>query len=144
MQQHGYTRKAHEAEARERLQAFWAGGELDRPALHITVQTPGEDSIVWEGGTEDRLALDRNPAWHVYQAQRSIDRTIYLAEAMPVASYVYAANIGLIAELAGGSYAYEHGHAWIQPYADVYRNPAPAFDPSHPAVRALTDAIRQM
>ena len=141
---HAFSRKAHEAEARERLRAFWAGGELDRPALHFTVHQPAEDPFTRDGWTDDAAARDRNTAWHVYQARHSIRHTLYLAESMPVASYVYAANVGLVAELAGGRYAYHHGHAWVQPLADVYERPTPRFDPNHPAVRVLTDAVRQM
>lgn len=35
-----FTSKENEAEARERLRAFWAGASPGRPALHAVVQDP--------------------------------------------------------------------------------------------------------
>lgn len=63
---------------------------------------------------------------------------------MPAASLTYASHLGLVAEIAGGEYAYDGGHAWVQPDADVYERPAPTFDPQHPTILALNETIHEL
>lgn len=137
-----FSVKEHEADARERLRAFWAGSSLGRPALHVTVNNPNF-TPEWEELSLTRKEMDYSPAWHAMCARNGLQDNLYLAEAMPVAQPVYAPHLGLVAVLAGGDYSY-HDSAWIEPIPDIYQRSPPKFDPAHPLVHAMEQILITM
>jgi hypothetical protein len=138
-----YSLKQDEAEARERLRAFWAGSSLGRPALYAVARTAPEPPIPPEWARIDPKQRDYEPGWHAWQAERTLANTTFLAEAMPSVIPRFGSLLTLLAVLAGGAYEYDDS-AWIQPMPDVYERDLPTFDPAHPAVRALEASLDTM
>jgi len=124
-----FSLKQHEADARERLRAFWAGSSLGRPALAVTALQPGADCALADAPLERSPRNDRDPAWHAAIAARKLATTAYLAEAMPSALLEWGNVLVTVALLAGGEYAYESDTAWIKPLPDIWQRPLPRFDP---------------
>jgi len=137
-----FTLKTNEAEARERLRAFWAGSSMGRPALAITVKNPVHEPKDWAGPAMDRKTLERTPAWHVFRSQQRLASELWLAEAMPSVDLQVGCNLVLLAVLAGGDYQFDNGgHAWVQPLDDLWQRPLPKFDPDHPLLQDLTQSL---
>ena len=53
-----YALKNDEEEARERLQAFWQGTSLGRPALQVTAVNPDFTAVPWEGTSSNPRELE--------------------------------------------------------------------------------------
>jgi hypothetical protein len=131
-----YSLKDNENEARERLQAFWEGSSLGRPALQVMVSKPDYEPKLWEGPEADLKKLELTPEWQVMQAVNAVEGLQWLAEAMPG----YTVNIGqylsLLALLVGGDYDHPKdengkpmlGTAWLKLFEDVLEQPLPTFD----------------
>jgi hypothetical protein len=130
------------ADARRRLEAFWAGSSLGgRPALHITWKDATLSAEPWTGSS-DPLVRDRDPAFQAHMARMSL-RERCLAEAVPRTGIHFGSNIALLPALLGHPYGYTSGTAWIHPVEDIYDLPIPAFDPTHPLIRDLEEGMRQ-
>ncbi len=125
-----FALKENEAEARERLRAFWSGSSLGRPALAVTALKPGIDRATADAPLQRSLRNDRDPAWHAAIAARRLDNTAYLAEAMPSTLLEWGNVLVTVAVLAGGAYDYESDTAWIKPLPDMWQRPLPRFDPN--------------
>lgn len=133
----GFACKMNEAEARERLRAFWAGSSLGRPALAVTALKPGVDPALVAAPLQRSPAKDRDPAWHAAIAERKLATTAFLAEAMPSTLLEWGNVLVTVALLAGGDYAYESDTAWIRPMPDIWERPLPRFDPRGEVCRAM-------
>lgn len=131
-----YSRKSNEADARERLRAFWAGSSLGRPALHVLVANPDWELPPWPGLNLDRKALDLVPEYHAWLRRCENDRWEHLAEAMPYHHVEWGSHLALLPVLAGGDYEY-HESAWIHPLDNLWERALPQFDPAHPVIQAL-------
>jgi hypothetical protein len=138
-----YSLKDNERDARERLRAFWEGGSLGRPALLVAAKREGYKEPPWEGPELSRKEQDLSPEWQVYENERILGRTAFLAEAMPWVTVRHGSALVLLAVLAGGDYEY-HESAWIRPVPDVYERDVPRFDPGHPVVRSFEGIIERL
>ena len=134
-----YAVKENETAARERLQAFWAGTAIDRPALHVVVKNPEFVEQPWPGKVDESLPLAQREltaekhAWDIRHGSR---RWLYLAESMPGHHVPWGSFLTTLAVLAGGEYEY-HESAWIKEIPDILNRPPPRFDPAHPVARRL-------
>jgi len=137
-----YTRKENEAEARARLNAFWSGSSLGRPALHVVARDQTAQLPAWPGDPKVSLRNDYDPSWHVWHAECELRSTIYLAEAMPGITLRWGTLLTTVAMLAGAEYAYESGSAWIKEIPNLWDMPLPVFDPQGKAALALEDTLR--
>lgn len=143
-----YSLKENEAEARERIRAFWAGSSLGRPAIHATVRRPDFEPAVWEGEKLSPKEKDLSAEFQSFTALNALQSEIYLAEAMPGYAIRVDTHIPLLAALVGGEYEYVTdedwwggywgGTAWIQPWPEIFEQPLPKFDATDPFVEALT------
>jgi len=136
--------KTNEAEARQRLAAFWAGSSLGRPALAVTVRRQDVAPLEWPGPELDPVEREQSVEWACFQAEAELAQTLYLAEAMPGFFPFRGAGLTLVAELAGGQYELTSDSAWIRTIEDIYDRPLPRFDPQHPTQRFLEECIRAM
>ncbi len=146
-----YTHKADETDARGRLQAFWEGSSLGRPALQILAPEPDFDPKPWDYTSYvDRKALELTAEWQAVLAYNAVGGQVWLAEAMPGYATGIGGHIPLLATLLGGTYDYPRddegrhtwGPAWVETWEDVLDTPVPAFDPDHPVVAGLVGVIR--
>ena len=144
-----YALKSNESEARERLQAFWEGSSFGRPAIHATARNPAFEEKHWDGPAGGPKRLEFTPEWQAHIAVNAVESAIWLAEAMPGYTVCVGGHLPLLAVLVGGSYGYTRddsgaawGSAWVEELDGVLDRPVPAFDPEHPAVVALVEALR--
>lgn len=129
--------------ALKRLEAFWAGESLGRPAVGITVPAADAQTDPFPPSCEGQgpKELDFNPDWHVWFGKFLNRKNVFLGEAMPVQHLGIGAYLALPCVLVGGDYESEKGHgAWIREMKDVYERPLPVFDPEHPVVKILDEA----
>ncbi len=138
-----FALKENEAEARERLRAFWSGRSLGRPALYAVADRPGFVETpfhAWPGGSrapEPSKENDLTPAWHAWRAEQFLASAEFLAEAMPGAVVRWGALITTLAMWAGGDYEYHSESGWIKRMPDLYERPPFAFDPAAPMTQAM-------
>ncbi len=143
--------KSNEAEARDRLRAFWAGSSMGRPALYVVAEKPGVAPEPWPGPGEAVECKEHDflPAWHAWRAKNQLDTTIYLAEAMPGVIARWGTLLTTVAVLAGADYEFHSNSAWVKPLPDLWERPLPVFRPQHPSVKtmeacllAIADVVR--
>ena len=137
--------KENEAEARERLRAFWAGSSLGRPVLQVTVKGgPVPPLPAEEERYPDHKARQWDPkfmgectdCFFTHTTQR------WLAESMPWMGMGPASCLGLPALLLGAT-AYDDGStSWINPLPDLYARPLPVFDPQAPLLATLRRLVQ--
>ena len=144
MRENGYTLKGNEAEARERLRAFWTGAGVDRPALLVRAERPDFLPRAWEGPVPEDKDKDLSDQWQVYEAQDTLERYIYLAEAMPIVNIRFGSRITLLAVLSGGDYSFHSDSGWIKPWPEVYESPLPCFDTESPTTKRLLRIFHQV
>jgi hypothetical protein len=137
-----YALKDNHDEAMRRLEAFWAGSSLGRPALYLTVQNENFAPIPWDGPADPKVR-DWMPQWHARCAEMALTSRRYLAEAWPVAHHTFGSCLVLLPLLAGGDYHYDTGNAWIEEIGeDLFGRPMPRWNPQHPVVRMMDETMR--
>ena len=129
--------KKNEAEARERILAFWQGKSMGRPALIAYAKNKDYTWQNWESGPMPRRQSDLIPSWHANDCRNRLNSNLYLAEAIPSVCMDYGRALVLLAVLVGGDYIYEGINPWIQPLEGVLDMKVPAFDPQHSIVKGL-------
>jgi hypothetical protein len=139
-----FTLKENEAEARERLRAFWAGESLGRPALYVIADREGYEGIPVATSESRSRVHDLDPDWHANQAEAKLASTLLLAEAMPGVLLDWGSVLVTVAVLAGGEYDYESHSAWIKPLPDIWERPLPSFDPDSIQTGAIERSLRRM
>jgi len=139
-----FTLKENEADARERLRAFWAGSSLGRPALAVTALKPDAGQALLAAPVDRSPQNDRDPAWHAMLAARKLGGTVFLAEAMPSTLLEWGNVLVTVAVLAGGEYGYESNTAWIKPMSDIWERPLPRFDPHSEACKTMERCLAEM
>jgi len=147
-----YSLKRGEIEARERLQAFWEGSSIGRPALYVTARNPDFETKPWDGPTDEPKVMELIPEWQTNLAVNGVEGTVWLAESMPGYTVFIGAHVPLLAVLVGGDYEYARddsgaavpGTAWVEPLDGVLDRPVPSFDPAHPVVTALVEVMRHV
>jgi hypothetical protein len=137
-----FSLKENEAEARERLRAFWAGSSLGRPALHLTVTRPGYRAAPCPWGEEENKGRDLLPAYHAWRAQQALESSLFLAEAMPGAAFRWGTWLVTVATLAGADYSYHSNSAWVHPLPNLWERPLPVFDPRAAAAQQVEACLR--
>ena len=138
-----YTLKENEAEARTRLQAFWAGESVGRPALLVTAPNPDHQPDEWSGPEMTLKERDLVPEWHAWRCDQDLKGTLYLAEVMPAATIAWGSHLVTVAALAGAGYEYDTGgSAWTRAIPGLWERPLPRFDPAHPVARSLDGCLR--
>jgi hypothetical protein len=140
---HSVKLKENEAEARERLRAFWAGSSLGRPGIYIVVDRPGYVGQQWPGPLLASRQADESPEWQAYRAAQLRGRQ-FMAEAFPYVFPVQGSMLTLLADLAGMGHRFEGDNAWIEPMRDALDHPVPAFDPAHPVIALFDRQIEAM
>ena len=138
-----YTLKENEADARQRLRAFWAGESLGRPAMAVRVKNPSHVPVEWAGPPLTPKQRDLSPEWFAHVAANELHEALYLAEAMPKARVRYGSGLTVVASLAGGDYDYSEttGTSWTHIMHDIYDRPLPLFDPQHPVMQSLRASV---
>ncbi|MGF1452866.1 MAG: hypothetical protein ACFB21_12420 [Opitutales bacterium] len=140
-----YRLKENEAEARERMRAFWEKDAVDgRPPLRIIVDNPGYTAEPFAHPEMTAKECDRSPEWHAWRTRNELFGKRYLAESFPGILATYGANICLPSDLLGGDYEWHGPTTWTYPMPDVYERPLPSFDPANPIVRDLDRCIEAM
>lgn len=137
-----YALKADEAGARRRLEAFWAGESVDRPALLLWAAKTDYDAPVWPGPELTPYEKDLSVEWQRFRAQYRLESRYFLAEAMPGYTIEFGRWVPLLACLTGGRYEYREGESWIMPDPEVFLRPLPSFDAQLPLVERLTEIIK--
>ncbi|HUU59820.1 MAG TPA: hypothetical protein VMZ50_09770 [Phycisphaerae bacterium] len=134
--------KPNFAEAVERLDAWWSGSSLGRPAVTCSVLVEDPPPAPLDPRTEAQRDMD--PRWHLACARRQLDAHAFPAETMPGLFPHFASNLGIPSVLAGGVLDYRETTAWTEPMPDVYERDLPDFDPAHPALAVLAESLRLM
>ncbi len=137
-----FTCKPNEADARERLRAFWAGASLGRPALYIVAANRDAEPIPWRGAPAPSLETDLDPAWHAWYHDEALRCNLYLAEAMPGVGFRWGTLLVTVAAFAGGEYGYHSDSTWIKPIPRLWERPIPRFDPHSPLVGKVEACLR--
>lgn len=136
-----YSTKPHEAEARERMRAFWKNENKDRPSLFIRAKNPRYSPLPDMTVGQDLKSLDLQPAYHASLMTRWTDKYEWLAEAFPGHQLTWGSCLVTLPVLAGGDYEY-HDSAWIRPRPQVLDLEPPVFDPHHPVIAKLEACYR--
>ena len=136
-----YTLKTDEAQARERMNAFWAQSSIGRPAIHLTARNRNHTDTPWNG-TSDIKTRELMPDYQVIRTHNAIHSVHWLAEAFPSVLFSWGSTIGMPAVLAGADYDFSTQGAWIRPIPDIMDRPLPVFDPHHPMMVTLEQGFR--
>lgn len=127
---------------RARLEAFWAGQCLGRPAIHITAARNDFDPLPTSAA--DPIRRDRDVSTYVERARQAVYAQHYFAEAVPYAFPAFGANLMTLPVLAGEGYEYHDGKPWIRRNANIWRRDVPIFDAADKFVRFIDAALEQM
>jgi hypothetical protein len=136
---HRLLLKENEADARERLRAFWAGSSLGRPALMVTVKGgPIPPLPAEEERFPDHKARQWDPQYigECTNCVLTYTTDLWLAESMPRVAGGMASCLGLPALLIGADYHDDpsRGTSWIEPMPGLYERPLPTFDLQAPRI----------
>ena len=123
----------------KRFEAWWAGSSLGRPAVYARTRRPDAPPMPDEG--RPRRQREHDPAFHAARARWMLDAFDYHAEAIPGFYPDFANNLTLPAALAGSELEYRPETTWMGLVPDIYERGVPAFDPAHPIVRLLDEAL---
>ncbi len=135
--------KPNFAEAITRMEAWWSGSSMGRPAVTCgNVLRP--DAPPAPADDRPLPQRDMDPQWHLGCARWLLESHLFPAETMPGLWPVFASNIAMPAVLAGGVLDYRETTAWTEPMPDVYDRPTAEFDPAHPAFAVLAKSLRLM
>jgi len=128
------------AEAKQRLEAWWAGSSLGRPA--VAARVPKPDAPPEPPDDRPRAERELDPQWHVRLFEQILDAHDFVGEAMPGVYPYLGDNLVVPAILAGAELEYRPDTTWIKPMADVYERDLPAFTPDAAAFRAIEAIVR--
>ena len=137
--------KESEADARERLRAFWAGSSLGRPVLLATVKGGPLPPLPAE---EERFPNHKARQWDPQFIGECTDclfthtTQLWLGEALPWMGMGPASCLGLPALLLGANYTDDGSNCWIEPLPNLYARPLPYFDPDLPPFARLRRAVQ--
>lgn len=134
-----YANKENEQDTVQRLEAFWEGSSLGRPALNVLVKNPQFADAQWTQEPPAGLSLaqrELQPAYHKWKTEQDSRRTTYLGESMPGFHVAWGSFLTTLAVLAGGEYEY-HDSAWIKEMPDILDRPVPRLDAAHPVLKLL-------
>ncbi len=156
-----YQLKTNEADARERLRAFWAGESLGRPALGVHVRNTGFEppSPPWDAAQSPmphvspwvnppelpgrpKKSFDLDPAWHQWITEVTLEHHHYLGESIPHVLPKFGTHLWLVACVIGADYEWEAGSTWVAREPDVLERDLPGFRKDHPTIARLTECIR--
>jgi len=135
--------KKNEAEAYERLDAFWRGKSIGRPAIIARAKNSSYDYIHWDGPVLSQKQQDLCPDYYVWKWRNNLFGSHYLGEAMPMVFADHGSSITLLAVLAGGDYEYD-GSAWTQPKDNILNTAVPKFNPNCETVIKLEQSYKAM
>jgi hypothetical protein len=138
-----YANTPNEAEARQRLRAFWNNDKLDRPACLIQVRNPHYQPTKSPFEHLSPKERDLIPEFHVWQATEARNAVIHMAESMPGFHNNWGSLLCTLPYLAGGDYEY-HDSAWIKPIENLYDRPLPVFDPKSKRNQEIEACYRAM
>jgi len=130
------TLKTNETEARERLNAFWYGKSLGRPALLVNAKNQEYTPTKWIGKNMPQKEKDFNPEWQAWRCLNDLNSTKYLAESIPSVSVDFGSWLVMLALLVGADYEYDDS-AWIVPQDNALDIVAGKFDPSCEIIKKL-------
>jgi len=129
-------------QAARRVQAWWAGESLGRPAVlcrRRRAEAPPPPA-------DDRPAGQRemDPRWHLAEAEWRLDAHAFPAETMPGVYPYFAHNLMVPAALAGARLHYRPETTWMEEVPDLYDRPLPAPADDDPVLEMLSASLRLM
>ncbi|KPK83868.1 MAG: hypothetical protein AMJ81_07130 [Phycisphaerae bacterium SM23_33] len=127
-------------EAKQRVEAWWAGSSLGRPAVSCRLPRPGAPPPPGDGRPPGEHQLD--PQWQLAQAEWMLAAQDFPADTMPGFFPQFASNLMIPAALAGGELEYHPDTTWVRHDPDIYRRELPASAGEHRVFRALDAALR--
>ncbi len=127
-------------QAKQRVEAWWAGSSLGRPAVLATVPRPDAPPPP----VDDRPPAEKemDPQYHLAQAQWWLAAHEFPAETMPGVFPTFAHNLMIPAVFAGAELEYRCETTWMKRMPDIYDRELPGFDRGHPVFQALDAAMR--
>ena len=128
-------------EARQRIEAWWAGSSMGRPAVLARVPRPDAPPPPTDERPRDQRELD--PMWHVRNAEWQLAACEWPAETMPGVFPEFASNLMIPAVFAGAELDYRPDTTWMKPMPDVYERELPAFTTDQPIFRLL-DSVQRL
>lgn len=132
--------KANFPEARQRVEAWWAGSSMGRPAVLATVGKPGAPSPPEDSRPRAEKELD--PQWYMANAEWTLSAHDWPAESMPGMFPPFASNLCVPAVFAGPELDYRPDTTWMKPIPDIYERQIPEFSTDHPIFRLLDSVLR--
>ena len=134
--------KSDYLQAKERMEAWWAGSSLGRPAVTCRMVKP--DAPPRPTDEQSPAQRDLDPDWHLAQAEWSLGAHEFPAETMPGISPVHASHLAIPAVFAGAKLEYRSDTTWIKPISDIYRRDLGEFSTDHPVFVILDRTLRLM
>jgi len=138
-----YKLKRNEQETRERLNAFWNGRSIGRPAVITHINNPDYKWLEWTGvgsgetGKSFFEKTDFNPDRHVSGHMNLWHSKLYLFEEMPVTSMNFGYNLVLLAAVMGEKYQYNDNSAWIVSRENALDIVVPKFDKNADIIKKI-------
>ena len=129
-------------QAKDRVEAWWAGSSLGRPAVICRIAKG--DAPPRPTDERSRAQRDLDPEWHLAQAQWLLDAHEFPAETMPGIYPVHADSLAIPAVFAGAELEYHPDTTWIKPIADIYRRDLGEFSTDDPVFVILDRVLRLM
>jgi hypothetical protein len=147
------TTKNDWQEAEARMNAWWAGEIIDRPAVQVRSPKAGVDRREWQAiGLPGKLPPEQMDAWYtdvdlvVERGERFVDATFWGGEAFPIVFPVAVQMVAITSAYLGCPYHIDHSSrsGWAEPIIDDWslRDPI-EFDPHNEwwqLSKALLDA----
>lgn len=133
-----YKDKTNETECRQRHRLFWLNSSAGVPLVYAAAKNRHFTPVPWVSSLP-RKSWDLLPDWHLNQIGNFLEGTLFLGDAMPVASLMVGLDITNTAVLAGGDYDYSSTGECIafKPGSfDLFR-PIRKFSKNHPLAEAL-------
>jgi len=128
-------------EAEQRVEAWWAGSSMGRPA--VLCDLPRPDPPREPVDERPRREREQDPNWYLAVAEWKLSARQWPAETMPGIYPVFADNLVLPGVFAGAELDYRPDTTWMKPIPDLYERALPEFTTDHPTFRLL-DSVQRL
>ena len=127
-------------QAAQRVEAWWAGSSLGRPAVLARIARP--DAPPPPDDPRPRAQCEHDPEWYMVTAEWALSAHDWPAETMPGLFPPFASNLTIPAVFAGAELDYRPDTTWMKPIPDIYERALPEFTTNHPIFRLLDSVLR--
>ncbi len=127
-------------DAARRVQAWWNGSAIGRPAVICRVPRPGAPEATPDPRPRPQREMD--PDFHAAQAEWLLDGHLFPAETMPGLFPSYGHSLVVPGALAGAKLQYRPETTWMEEIPGLYEGPLPELACEDPVLGMLKRSLR--